>query len=113
MKTLMTTALLAALTIASTASAASTTTVEPTYTVQPIAFEHEVGRTVTVRIEIDEQGLPTEVTPIFVDMYDEALSARVVKAVKQWQFTPATDPYGNPISVTVDLPIQISEINRA
>ncbi len=112
MKTLMTTALLAALTIASTASAASTI-VEPTYTVQPIAFEHEVGRTVTVRIEIDKQGTPIQVTPINVDMYDEQLAVRVAKAVIQWQFSPAVDNYGNNIPVTVDLPVQISEIKRS
>lgn len=88
------------------------TGVKPVKVTKPIVFEQEVGKTITVRVAIDKNGIPQSVEAQNVDIYDKALAARVTKAVYEWEFTPAKNEYGNPVLATIELPVRITDIEK-
>ena len=76
--------------------------VKPVEIVQPVVFERDYGKTILLRVRVDEQGRPTQVDAVGVDYYDQDLADRVVRAVADWTFTPV----GNRGAV-YELPVHI------
>jgi TonB family protein len=74
--------------------------IDPNYTAQ--AKADEIVGTVSVRLTVNEQGFPTNVT--LYRGIDPGLDRRAVEAVRQWRFLPATcdgEPIARPAVVDV------------
>ena len=74
--------------------------IDPDYTTQ--AKADEIEGTVSVRLTVNEQGFPTNVT--LYRGIDVGLDRRAVEAVRQWRFYPATcdgEPIARPAVVDV------------
>jgi len=59
---------------------------------------------VTVRLVVDEQGMPQQVE--VAELVSTELQELVTAAVKQWRFSPATR-HGAPVNAHVVLPLNI------
>lgn len=95
----------AAPTIASTALAPAVRAPVPTKIVRPVSLPRQYENTVVkVAMLVDATGVPHNVTAVGRVPYD--LSFRVVPAVAQWRFTPASQD-GHPIAMRVILPVRL------
>ena len=99
--------------VASAQAAQNGNEIEATKIVQPRVREQEVGKTVTVKVAIDETGKPHNVGAVDVDIYDHLLADRVVKSVYDWEFTPGVDQFGRAVTVTVKFAIVITGMESA
>jgi len=90
-----------------------TSKVKPVKTVQPMVLEQEVGKTIHLKLYVDENGQPTNIEAINVDIYDKLLAKRVAQAVEEWTFNPAKNDLGHSVGVWIDLPVHITDMTRS
>lgn len=69
-----------------------------------------VKSTVTLLMNLDENGVPSAIHPI--SRIDSEVAARVVSAVSQWRFSPLVVG-GVPVAGSVVLPIEITATDGA
>lgn len=84
----------------------------------PVVEDEMIGTTVILRVTVDEFGIPTRIDtarlPFETDLQTESEKeyiAELKKSVFHWDFEPATDSHGNPMEVTVRMPVTIIEHN--
>ncbi len=95
----------AAPTIASAALAPAVRAPVPATIVRPVSLPRQYENSVVrVAMLVDSAGVPHNVAVVGRVPYD--LSFRVVPAVAQWRFTPASQD-GHPIAMRVILPIRL------
>jgi len=77
-----------------------------------------VGTTIVMKITVDEFGIPTHVEsarPLFslgtVNEKERDFAVLLSNHIRNWDFEPATDFNGNPIKVTVRMPVTVIENN--
>ena len=84
----------------------------------PVAEDDLVGTTVILKVTVDEFGIPTRVDtaplPFEISLGTDSETefiAELKDSVASWDFEPAMDRHGNPMEVTVRMPITIIEHN--
>ncbi len=82
----------------------------------PIVQRGLVGTTIVMKVTVDEFGIPTHVEsarPLFalgtVNEKERDFAVQLKSAISSWDFEPATDANGNPIEVTVRMPVSVIE----
>ncbi len=78
---------------------------QPLVTVAPEISDRHAGRVIKVRLTIDSEGRPHDIR--VTNSIERELVKRIVKAVSQWEFTPATRG-GIAIESRVVLPLEVS-----
>lgn len=78
----------------------------PVSVVSPTVGPEYTGSTVELEFVVDAAGKPAEFSVKFAT--DDTLATAVVRAVKQWRFTPAVVD-GVPVATKVTLPVKIVE----
>jgi TonB family protein len=78
----------------------------PVSVVAPTVGPEFTGSTVELEFIVDATGKPAEFSVKFAT--DDTLATAVVRAVKQWRFTPAVKD-GVPVATKVSLPVKIVE----
>lgn len=73
-------------------------------TVAPEIADRHAGRVIKVRLTVDSDGRPRDIR--VTNSIEQELVKRVVKAVSQWEFTPATRD-GVAIETRVVLPLEV------
>lgn len=75
-----------------------------------------VGITIVMKVTVDEFGIPTRVEsvrPLFslgtVNDQERDFAVQLTNYIRNWDFEPATDFNGNPIEVTVRMPVTVIE----
>lgn len=85
----------------------------PIKVVPPAVDPEQVGQVVTLRFTVDEQGKPQEIASANPWPADPVLVARMIQAVRSWEFQPALDERGRPVAMTVELPIVVGQMARS
>jgi protein TonB len=80
---------------------------EPLYS--RTAYDKKVQGTVVLEIEVDEQGLPQNIT--ILKSLESTLDANAVACVKEWRFRPASRD-GAPIKATATVEINFRSFGR-
>jgi hypothetical protein len=75
-----------------------------------------VGTTIMMKVTVDEFGIPSRVhsaRPLFslgtVNEKERDFAVQMSNYISYWDFEPATDLNGNPIEVTVNMPVTVIE----
>jgi TonB family protein len=89
-----------------------TSEIRPIETMPFLVREHEAGKTVVLRLSIASDGTVDHAIVEEAGPYDDPLASRVLSAVKQWKFSPATDAKGEAHAVNVLLPIHIESVSN-
>lgn len=84
--------------------------VDPDYPISEGADGTESVRDVTLHVVVDVEGHVTEVT--VAASGGEAFDKAAIRAVKQWEFAPATRD-GKPIVARIHVPIHFSQVHHA
>ena len=84
----------------------------PTKIVQPGIAPEQVGKVVLVQFTITEEGKPTRIQSVDPRPDDPLLTARIIRALRSWEFSPALSEDGRPIAVTVRMPIKVDRLAK-
>lgn len=84
----------------------------PTKIVQPGVKSHQVGKVVLIQLTITEEGKPTRIHAVDPWPSDPLLAARIIRALRSWEFAPALDDDGQPVAVTVRMPIKVDRLAK-
>lgn len=82
----------------------------PIKVIHPGVDSDQVGKVVNVRFAVDVNGETSRVESLDAYPKDAILTDRVVRALRSWEFEPARDVNGNPVAVTVEMPIVIGSM---
>jgi TonB family protein len=82
----------------------------PTKIVQPGVAPDQVGQVVLIQFTITEEGKPTRIQSVDPRPDDPLLTARIIRALRSWEFSPALNEDGHPIAVTVRMPIKVGRL---
>ena len=85
----------------------------PTKVVQPGVAPEQVGKSVTLRFTIDENGKPHHIQAAQPRSNDPVLVARMIRALRSWEFQPARGSDGQPIEMTVEMPIVVEKMSHS
>ncbi len=84
----------------------------------PVVEDELLGATVVLKVTVDEFGIPTRIDtaplPFEIGLgtdNEQAFIADMKDSVSSWDFTPAVDKDGNPMEVTVRMPVTVIEHN--
>lgn len=90
----------------------------PTEREIPGIHQVNVGTLIMVKLTITEEGVPTRIGSTqprlgfdSVDQGKAVFADQIIDAVAGWTFEPARDSYGNPVAVTVRMPVRVIEHN--
>ena len=82
----------------------------------PFVQDGLIGTTIIMKVTVDEFGIPIRVDsarPLFslglVNEKERDFAVQMSNAISYWDFEPATDLNGNPIKVTVRMPVTVVE----
>lgn len=77
-----------------------------------------VGTTILMKVTVDEFGIPIRVhsaRPLFslgtVNEKERDFAVQMSNYIRSWDFEPARDLRGNPVEVTVNMPVTVIERN--
>ena len=79
----------------------------PTKIVRPGVAPDQVGKVVLVQFTITKEGKPIHIQSVDTRPDDPLLTARIIRALRSWEFSPALSEDGRPIAVTVRMPIKV------
>ena len=82
----------------------------PTKIVQPGVSASQVGKVVLLQFTITEKGKPTNIQTVDLRQDDPVLAERIIRALRSWEFTPALSDDGQPVAVTVTMPIKVDRL---
>ena len=84
----------------------------------PLVKDELIGTTVVLKVTVDEFGIPTRIDtvrlPFEIGLGTEEESqyiAALKRSVASWDFEPAVDRHGNPMEVTIRMPVTVIEHN--
>ncbi|MEZ5276077.1 MAG: TonB family protein [Opitutaceae bacterium] len=98
---------------ADSSDAVNVTKPVPTRVVQPGVAPEQVGQAVTLRFTVDENGKPHNIQAAQPRTNDPVLVARMIRAVRSWEFEPARGADGQPIEMTVEMPIVVNKLSHS
>ena len=84
----------------------------PTKIVRPGVAPDQVGKVVLVQFTITEEGKPTRIQSVDPRPDDPLLTARIIRALRSWEFSPALNEDGRPIAVRVRMPIKVDRLAK-
>lgn len=85
----------------------------PIKIIHPGISPAQVGKVVNVRFDLDANGKTSNVESTDANPTDTLLTARVIRAMRSWEFEPARNASGEAIAVTVEMPIVVDRIGNS
>ena len=82
----------------------------PTKIVQPGVSANQVGKVVLLQFTVTENGKPTNIQTVDLRPADPLLAERIIRALRSWEFTPALSDDGQPVAVSVTMPIKVDRL---
>jgi len=82
----------------------------PTKIVRPGVQPDQVGKVVLVQLTVTEAGRPTHIQTVDFRPDDPVLAARIIHALRSWEFAPARGEDGQPVAMKVIMPIKVDRL---
>ena len=82
----------------------------PTKIVQPGVSASQFGKVVLLQFTITEEGKAKNIQTVDLRPNDPVLAERIIRALRSWEFTPALSDDGQPVAVSVTMPIKVDHL---